>query len=543
MFNTTNFPGASATNLAAARGLYATLVGRVTAISASSVLSETTNQYTYLGPNVQRFRQRELGAFAQDAWRVNSNLTLNYGLRWEVQLPFVALNDVLSQTTFDELFGISGPGGLFKPGASGGKVTTYNQFKSSSAAYNTDYTNFAPSFGLAWSPNFKSSLGKFIFGDGGQTVFRGGYSIAYNREGMNVFSSIYASNPGLTIDASRNLTLNNLGTLPILFRNKNQLAPPSFPTTPIYPNEGLITNSANAFNPDLKIGYVQSWSFGIQREINRDTAIEVRYVANRGVKLWQQYNLNETNFLENGFLNEFKLAQANLAANIAGGRGNTFKYAGPNTGTVPLPIMLAFFSGVAAANAGDPARYTSTQFGNATFVNALAVNGPSMGTFSGNFTSNATFRGNGLVAGLPANFFLLNPGKLGGAWSIENNGRTWYDSIQVELRRRLSRGLLVQGNYVFSRAFTNAFASSSAVAGQPSTLRDFSLSKTLSPFAVIHAIKANWIWELPFGKNQLIGGGAGALFSIASSAVGHSTAQPGFNPVLRSTWATSVSSA
>ncbi|MBK7600747.1 MAG: hypothetical protein IPJ07_20425 [Acidobacteria bacterium] len=105
-------------------------------------------------------------------------------------------------------------------------------------------------------------------------------------------------------------------------------------------------------------------------EINRDTAIEVRYVANRGVKLWQQYNLNETNFIENGFLNEFKLAQANLAANIAGGRGNTFRYAGAGTGTVPLPIMLAFFSGVAAANAGDSTRYTSTQFANATFVNA-----------------------------------------------------------------------------------------------------------------------------------------------------------------------------
>ncbi|MBK7601702.1 MAG: hypothetical protein IPJ07_25510 [Acidobacteria bacterium] len=122
------------------------------------------------------------------------------------------------------------------------------------------------------------------------------------------------------------------------------------------------------------------------------------------------------------------------------------EFAGAGTGTVPLPIMLAYFSGVAAANAGDSTRYTSTQFANATFVNALAVNGPSVGTFSSNFTSNATFRGNGLVAGLPANFFLLNPGKLGGAWSIENNGRTWYDSIQVELRRRLSRGLLVQGN-------------------------------------------------------------------------------------------------
>jgi len=258
------------------------------------------------------------------------------------------------------------------------------------------------------------------------------------------------------------------------------------------------------------MGYVQSWSFGMQREINKDTVIEARYVANRGVKLWQQYNLNEVNVVENGFLNEFKLAQANLQANIAAGRGANFRYAGPNTGTSPLPIMLAFLTGQAASAAGTAANYGNANFANATLVNALAVNSPGWGTFTNNFINTAGFRNNGIAAGLPANFFLVNPGKLGGAWSIENNGRTSYDSLQLELRRRLSKGLLVQGNYTFANAFTNAYASSSVVAGQPSTLRNMALSKTVSPFNVTHAFKVNWIYELPFGRNQLIGGGIGA---------------------------------
>ena len=523
LFTTVNFPGASTTDLANARGIYATLTGRITAISGSAILNEKTLQYTYFGENVQRGRQNEFGIFAQDSWRAKPNLTLNYGVRWEVQKPFFATNDVYSQTSFDELFGISGKGNLFKPGTLSGKETQFTQFKSETNAYKTDYNNFAPSLGFAWTPRFENSVLKKITGDGGQTVLRGGYSIAYNREGLNVFTSIYASNPGISINAARNLTLGNLGTLPLLLRDKSRLGAPSFQTTPSYPSTGVITDGANAFNPNLALGYVQSWSFGLQREINKDTVIEARYVGNRGIKLWQQFNLNEINLVENGFLSEFKLAQANLQANVAQGRGANFRYAGPNTGTSPLPIMLAFFTGQPASAAGTVANYSNSNFANATFVNALAVNAPSIGTFAGfgttiggsGFINNATFRNNGIAAGLPANFFVVNPGKLGGAWSIENNGRTWYDSLQVELRRRMAKGLLVQGNYTLGRAFANAFASSAVVAGQPSTLRDFGLSKSISPFAVTHAFKVNWIYELPFGKGKLIGGGAGKVLDRA----------------------------
>ncbi len=217
----------------------------------------------------------------------------------------------------------------------------------------------------------------------------------------------------------------------------------------------------------------------------------------------------------NGFLSEFKLAQANLQANIAAGRGANFRYAGANTGTAPLPLMLAFLTGLPAAQAGTVANYSNANFANATLVNALAANAPAVGTFTSNFINTAGFRNNGIAAGLPANFFVVNPGKLGGAFSIENNGRTWYDSLQVEVRRRMSKGLLLQGNYTLGRAFANAFVSSSVVSGQPSTLRDFSLSKTVSPFGVTHAFKLNWIYELPFGRNKLIGGNVGKVVDRA----------------------------
>ena len=69
----------------------------------------------------------------------------------------------------------------------------------------------------------------------------------------------------------------------------------------------------NDFDPNLKMGYVQSWNIGYQRELTRDTVLEVRYTGNHGVHEWRQVNLNEVNIFENGFLNEEMIAQNNLA--------------------------------------------------------------------------------------------------------------------------------------------------------------------------------------------------------------------------------------
>jgi hypothetical protein len=68
---------------------------------------------------------------------VKPNLTLNYGVRWEVLLSVVPLNNNLSTTTIADLFGVSGDGNLFKPGATGGQPTQFTQFKQGDKAFNT----------------------------------------------------------------------------------------------------------------------------------------------------------------------------------------------------------------------------------------------------------------------------------------------------------------------------------------------------------------------------------------------------------------------
>ena len=123
MFNTTNFPDASNNNLTDMRALYAFLTGRVTTINGTARLNPDS-KYVYIGPTTDDMRLTEFGAYAQDSWRVTPALTLNAGVRWELQLPIEALNANYSTATMADICGPSGagagPGGrtcnLFHPG-------------------------------------------------------------------------------------------------------------------------------------------------------------------------------------------------------------------------------------------------------------------------------------------------------------------------------------------------------------------------------------------------------------------------------------------
>jgi hypothetical protein len=537
------------TQQSGAAQLYGVLSGRLTAFNSVARLDENSNKYTYLGPLNSRAHSTEWGAFASDAWRFRANITLTMGLRYERQIPVEATNNTWAGVTYQGLFGESGVGNLFKPGLIAGQQTKYFLFGTGHRAYN-DAGIFLPSFGFTYSPNFHDGILKALTGESGQTVFRGGFSIASVREGTGVFTSVVGGNPGGTLTTNRNLTLGNLpvGT----YLRNGVLAPAAFPDTPTYPNAGLITDAANAFRPDLRIGYVESWSFGIQREIKKDNVIEIRYIGNRGHDLWRQVNLNETNTIENGVYSEFLLAQQNLLANINAGRGAQFKYQGPGTGTVPLPISFATIQGVAGSGAGGCATvaacntlYNSSFWSNSTLINALnplnpsPLNfvGPASGTSGLNgtvfenrrtplgqpcygVTTAANAAGN-TVAGctglglLPYNMFLVNPGKRGGAFLVDNLGQTWFDAMTIEFRRRMAKGLLVQGSYTFGKALSNMFSSDSGVNDQPLTLRNLWLKKGVTNFDIRDGIKANFIYELPFGKGkQFLGNANGWLDKV-----------------------------
>ena len=483
LFTNANFPGASTANLNAARDLYAFLTGRVTQISADARLDEGTGKYVYEGTGLQRGRLQEYGGFAADQWRIKQNLTLNLGVRWDVQNPFYALNSSYTFADIANICGLSGVASsdrcnLFNSGVTPGIHPVYQQYKKGVPAYDVDYNNFAPSAGAAWTPQARPGfLGK-LMGEG-DFVARAGFTRSYSRSGLNDFTGPLNANPGVVITTPviRNESNGNIlaGAPPLLFRNTTTLGPPSFSDTPTYPiavpvTAGYGTQSINGYAKDIQQPYADSWQGGITRSLGKSMAVEVRYVGTRGHGEWANLNQNEFNIVENGFLKEFRQAQANLKANIAAGQGNTFAYTGV-AGTAPLPVFLAFFNGLNAANAGSPSSYAGGNWTSATFLGYLSPLNPQPFSFASASTSsttpgllgNATLRANAAAAGLPSNYFVANPENLTNARVTTNLNDTKYDSIQTEFRRRLSNGLQFQASYVFGHGFQTSCAATRAI--------------------------------------------------------------------------------
>jgi hypothetical protein len=546
--NAANFPGSAGGDRTNAANLYALLTGRVTSINATARLDPVSGQYVYLGDSKAEGRLNQLDFFIQDNWRARPNLSLNLGLRYAYQTPFAALNNSYSTATVDDIWGVSGyvPGcdmsnptsetcNLFRPGTMTGSKPSYQNLGAGVKAYNADKNNFAPSVGVNWTPNGRSGfLGKML-GDSGDTSISGGYSRAFDRRGMNDFTGVFGSNPGLTLTANRSSGNGNL-TPPLLLRD-GYLGPPAtcpplpapkpvgcMLAAPEYPLTNQNANgSVNVFDPNIQVPYSDTWTVGLQRAVGQKSAVEIRYVGTRSRAQWETFNYNEANIHENGFLQEFKNAQANLQSHIAAGCGTTgnpacsFAYRGPGTGTLPLPIYLAFFSatpislrGECATTAACATMYNSSNWTNSSFINPLAQYGGNPFTPAGTnnnanqsngLAADPTRQANSILAGLPANFFRANPDMLGGANATGNRGFTSYNAMQLQWRRRLADGVQFDANYAFSKAYESDHYSF--------RVPRLSTRVTGGEGDVTHAFKATGVWELPFGQGRRFGTNAG----------------------------------
>jgi len=498
IFTPTLIPGASATQLTQAEAVYANLTGRVNTITSAQG-EASQGQYQFGIIPADRDRLREYSAFVSDTWKVLPNLTLNIGLRVEKEGQFVNTDNLYNSVGgIAGIFGSSCVNGLFSPGA-GGCAPTQLVPASQSPGYDLP-ARFAPSVGFAWqAPAMDGFFGKIFGNHAGATVIRGGYSIATVREGFNVFTQIWGSNPGLSLDTSvSNATFPNIFGAPgsVQFSDYPNL-PSRAPTNP----PSLAGQSLYDFSPNLKLGYVQSWNFGIQRELSRNTVLEIRYTGNHGTDLWSLVNEQETNIFNNGFLADFLTAQNNLMiARNTPGTGNNLGPAAINFGNQGLP-------GQQNLNIIGTALGTTTD---TTTANNLIYN--QVGTLAANIAGNVGRMGNLTKVGFPANLFQVNPITAGASvFLLTNQYSSYYDAGQVEIRRRLAAGLQVDGSYVYSKALSIGATNSSIDNQQLNTIRNLALDKTPEPFDIRNEVKFNWIYELPVGKGKPFLSGNGSV--------------------------------
>ncbi|HTS31375.1 MAG TPA: TonB-dependent receptor [Bryobacteraceae bacterium] len=492
LFTTANFPGATATNLSDAGNLYALLTGRVASITNSVVLGATSKTYGINQPIVHN-QQREFGFYVQDSWRVAPGLTVNYGVRLDHENPPVNLDGVYTRPGYAGLFGISGVGNLFNPYVQTGSAPQLNLVAAGTPGYDEGVGRLSPSLGLAYQlPKTDVKPLAWLVGRNGQSVLRAGYSISTIREDAGTFS-VWGGNSGRTVSTSvdPNTYPAQFGAPGSVLFNQATLPSRSVASTPVFPLAAPAGTSLNEFSPNLKLSYVQSWDIGFQRELTRDTVLEIRYIGNHGTDLWRTVNLNEVNVFENGFLNEFQVAQNNLA--IANGVSSVAQL--PSTGLKSTNFGNQGLPGQRPI----PIIQTALNLSSDTTTATRLVQGQA-GALANTIATTLTDLNRLVAAGYPLNMFQVNPTIQAADNLLENGGNSNYHGLQVEARRRMSFGLLFQASYVWSHSISNEL--SQGRGGSFTTLRNVGYDKNPSPYDIRQSFKANWIYELPFGSKR-----------------------------------------
>jgi hypothetical protein len=494
-------PAASATTITNnAKAIYRDLTGMLANSSKTFNVTSPSSGFVSGATRSREFLYRDVSFYFQDSWKMKRNLTLSYGLRYEFEgVPTLPDGLGLQPTNFNDIFGVGGAGNLFNPNSTAGNASATLDFvsgKTGKGLYKNDWNNFAPFIGFAYSPNFESGPLHWIFGGEGRSSIRGGYSISYLRDGFTVVSNALGTgttNPGLIQSTANNTPAGTLGASGV------PLATPVF-KVPITSAENFLANTSNglwAIDPNLRTPYVQQWSFGIEREINSNTAIEVRYAANHAVKIYRALNYNEANIFENGFMQEFLNAQKNLAIN------NNTSFAPGAAGTVALPTFTKLFTGVAA----------SSGFTSSTFISNLQQN--NIGAMANTLAFSSTYRAS--RASLPAAFFVTNP-NASFAQVLGNFSYSKYQSLQIEIRRRFSGGLSFQANYTLARTLNDGttIVNNQSTLENPRALRNFRLDYQNSDQDQRHRFVTNIVYDLPFGTGRRFLGG---LWTPARKAI------------------------
>lgn len=530
-------PDASSAGLAEADQLYAVLTGRLNSVNGESPYNIKTKQYSAPG-QISEYPLDELvsawGMFAEDSWKVSRSLTLNFGLRWDLVGASKDLTGFYHSASVAAIYGPTAPGHLFEPGSLTGDQNP--AITSQDEPYKPWKVTPQPAFGFAWNPKVTDGIWKGILG-GENTVIRGGFALRRFTEPYQYFWD-FATDYGSFYYQYFTLNPNNTGA-PGTFAPGSLslgdplpafgLSPPSYQAT-APESEFTFENSTPVFglDPNVKQPYSESWNFGIQRGLGHNLALEVRYNGNRTIHQWIDIDPNEVNVFENGFLSEFKKAQANLAASGGSSFSSTYGNA--------TPTFDAAFGG---QNAPD---YTNAQYIN--FLNTgqvgrmagiLAnVNGtvPYFCNLVGaGFTPCATNAGySGSGAGYPINYFVANPYASGtnpyyaapsGSYfptsmqtgQLLSSGYSNYNGLQVDLRQGNWHGLQYDANYTFSHSLGVDSNNQWTGAFNAFTLRNIKQSYGPTLFDLRNVLHANGTYDIPIGHlasnravNSILGG-------------------------------------
>jgi len=456
--------------------------------------------YTQGSANNEFVRSTSVYLFAQDSWKIKPNVTLNYGLRWEVNSPLTDVGQKVQRfnpgqvsTIFPcQLSSISNlynaaagndcanqgvtPTGLVFPGdkgVPGGLINTY-------------YKAFAPRLGLNWSPGWHDGLLAKLTGGPGKSTVSMGWGLFYNPIEQLVLEQFSAEPP---------------------FGISNSVSNPLFSTP--FVDQGGVTNAnvSNAFlNPPrnqpvdwslfrsivlfgqfpttLRTQYSAQYNLTLKRELPGDILVQVGYVGSQGHRLLAEHDQNAAN------------AQTCLdLANLGQGCGpfsedSQYSFLLPAGATIHLPYIAGPTPGgpnVACPIVGKtPAGCTFTAGAGGQQINLVGLRpyaSPNCDPLTG--------------VGCPAD------GKevFNSIFSEDTVAHSNYNSLQALFEKRFSHGLQFQASYTYSKSLDNA-------SSFEEILNPLNFNSTYGPslFDSRHRFVFNYVWDLPIPKKEGIAG-------------------------------------
>jgi carboxypeptidase family protein len=231
----------------------------------------------------------EIYSFAQDSWKVASDLTVNYGLAWDIETP--NRNEQFKGEGIT-CFQVGGPVSKVFPGGFAGLLFPGDPGCNTSGSATIKHDHFGPRLGFAWSPSKGPSA---LIGEAGahKLSIRAGFGMYFNRdqeEGQlqnlgdtpNFKNSFGAAdvggNPGFAnpfADVTGNAAL-------------SEASP--FPYSPPAPGSALnwlnyVEQDTSSIDPKYTVPYIYNWNLNVQRQLTSTMILQIGYVGSVGHKL------------------------------------------------------------------------------------------------------------------------------------------------------------------------------------------------------------------------------------------------------------------
>ncbi len=411
-------------------------------------------------PQSENVRNTGFYLFAQDSWKIRPNLTLNYGLRWELNTPLADISqhvETFRPGQSSTVFPCGGPNtdctsqnaiGLVVPGDPGvppGMTQTY-------------YKAFAPRIGIAWSP-----------GSSGKTSIRAGWGLFYNPMEQLVLAQFGAEPPfgGSTTVSETQFNLPFLGQ--------------DGATTYLNPFSGVISPKRGTaqdwarfepidlfgdFQPNMRTQYSAQYNLTIQHELTKDMKLEIGYVGSQGHRLLATHDINYSNPQTCLDLDQI-LPNAPCAQ--FGEDGEFFIPPGTN---LSVPLHLPYAQNHSVIPAG-----TVVGASGITLVGLRPYSSPQCDPMTG--------------IGCPATGIPV----FTGIFAQDTIASSSYNSLQISLDKRFARGLQFTAAYTYSKSIDDASSFEGILNPLPGAN-----NYARSLFDARHRFVISYQWELPIRK-------------------------------------------